>query len=358
MRTRPRVFLIPMLRVACKDGAETSGVGTGSGTEPADTSAGSVTEPTTGGTNPGTGTGSATGNGTTSGDPTGNPTGDPTGDPPTTTETTATSTGADTSTDCADAPRFESDIIPILEASCGSGAIACHSREAYGATADRDCRGWVTFENAPLGAEFYSGPNEGNPTGCPDLDLYDRLINLDSWQCEAYEPKMRYVAPCKPEESYVVRKIDGGPYCSEKVNDMPVMSQPMPMGMVLDPKSVKTIKDWIAFGAPRIGDDPCAACGDDPDPGPQDPVAQINHPGDGEVRKVNVDIPFVGFADDPQDGKVPADKLIWTSDLEGQIGVGENFNAPLSMVGKHTITLTATDIDGNEGTASLVLNME
>ena len=54
-----------------------------------------------------------------------------------------------------------------------------------------------------------------------------------------------------------------------------------------------------------MGDDPCAACGDDPDPGPQDPVAQINHPGDGETRKV-----------------------------------------------------TATDIDGNQGTVSLVLNME
>ena len=73
---------------------------------------------------------------------------------------------------------------------------------------------------------------------------------------------------------------------------------------------------------------------------------------------MNVDIPFVGLANDPQDGKVPADKLIWTSDLEGPIGVGENFNAPLTMVGKHTVTLTATDIDGNEGKASLVLNME
>ena len=67
---------------------------------------------------------------------------------------------------------------------------------------------------------------------------------------------------------------------------------------------------------------------------------------------------FIGLANDPQDGMIPANKLVWTSDLEGQIGVGENFNAPLTMVGMHTITLTATDIDGNEGTDSIVLNIQ
>ena len=49
------------------------------------------------------------------------------------------------------------------------------------------------------------------------------------------------------------------------------------------------------------------------------------------MRKVNVDIPFVGLANDPQDGKVPADKLIWTSDLEGQIGVGEIDDEALAL---------------------------
>ena len=49
---------------------------------------------------------------------------------------------------------------------------------------------------------------------------------------------------------------------------------------------------------------------------------------------------------------------MWTSDLDGQIGTGNEFSAPLNTVGVHTVTLTATDIDGNVGTASLKLNME
>ena len=55
---------------------------------------------------------------------------------------------------------------------------------------------------------------------------------------------------------------------------------------------------------------------------------------------------------------IPPNQLVWTSDLEGQIGIGDNFNAPLTMVGTHTITLTATDSDNNQGSASIVLNIE
>jgi hypothetical protein len=128
-------------------------------------------------------------------------------------------------------------------------------------------------------------------------------------------------------------------------------------GRALDQAEIDTITAWIAAGAPRLGDE-CPIDCSGTDPGPQDPVAQINHPGDGEDRAVNVPIPFIGLANDPQDGMIPADKLVWTSDIEGQIGVGDKFDAPLTMVGKHTITLTATDIDGNEGTASIVLNVQ
>ena len=168
----------------------------------------------------------------------------------------------------------------------------------------------------------------------------------------------------------MVHKMDGGPYCMLAQN-MP--SQPMPLGKPVDPAERELIRAWIAAGAPRLGD-PCPIDCDGPDPstgtdtgtdtGTTDPdanvppVAQINHPGDGEDRPVNVDIPFIGLANDPQDGMIPANKLVWTSDIEGQIGIGDNFNAPLTMVGKHTITLTATDIDGNEGTDSIVLNIQ
>jgi len=351
MRTTMKSLACIFLVIGCGDSPKSTGSDGETGT--GDTSAGDPTgSPTT--TSPGSGTGTATG--TEGGDPTGNPTGNPSGDPsgdpsgPTTTMTSS----SETDTGCGGAPVFETDIIPILKASCGAGDNACHSRVAYSADVKANCRGWLALEDESLGSLYYAGPMEGQPTGCSDMELYMRLTTLDAWQCEQFDPRVRYVVPCKPEESYLIHKIDGGPYCALS-QDVP--SQPMPLGKPLPAPELETLKEWIAAGAPRLGD-PCPIDCNPVDPGPQDPVAQINHPGDGETRKVNVDIPFIGLANDPQDGKVPADKLIWTSDLEGQIGVGEMFNAPLSMVGKHTITLTATDIDGNEGKASLVLNME
>jgi hypothetical protein len=345
--TKILAWSLPLFLLGCGDGPKSTGSDAETGAT--NTATGDATgSPTTG---PGTATGTA---GDPSGDPTGITTGDPSGDPGGPTTTTMTS-ASDTGTGCAGAPVFETDIIPILNASGGAGDNACHSRAAYAADAKADCRGWLALEDEPLGSVYYAGPTEGQPTGCPDIELFMRLTTLDAWQCEQFDPRVRYVVPCKPEESYLIHKVDGGPLCSLSEG---VPSQPMPLGKPLPPDELATLRAWIAAGAPRVGDACPIDCDGDIDPGPQDPVAQINHPGDGEVRKVDVDIPFVGLATDPQDGMVPADKLMWTSDLEGPIGVGENFSAPLTMVGKHTITLTATDIDGNEGTASLVLTME
>lgn len=82
------------------------------------------------------------------------------------------------------------------------------------------------------------------------------------------------------------------------------------------------------------------------------PIAMIDHPG-GEDRQAGVAIPFIGVAMDPEDGPLAGDSMIWTDDLEGMIGEGEQFDAVLDVVGDHTVTLTATDSDGNVGTATL-----
>jgi hypothetical protein len=82
------------------------------------------------------------------------------------------------------------------------------------------------------------------------------------------------------------------------------------------------------------------------------PTAMINHPG-GEDRPAGVAIPFIGTATDPEDGPLSGDSMIWTDDLEGMIGEGEQFDAVLNVVGDHTVTLTATDADGNIGEATL-----
>jgi chitinase len=90
----------------------------------------------------------------------------------------------------------------------------------------------------------------------------------------------------------------------------------------------------------------------------QNPIATINHPGDGETRQQsNGPVPLVGVANDPQDGALTGAALVWTSDIDGQLGVGEQLDFTFSL-GTHTVTLTATDSDGNTGTDSITLIMQ
>ena len=87
------------------------------------------------------------------------------------------------------------------------------------------------------------------------------------------------------------------------------------------------------------------------------PTAQINHPGDGDQRPAGVVIPVIGEASDPEDGVLTGASLVWTDSLEGEIGQGEMFDTMLLTLGEHTITLTATDADGNVGEDSITLTI-
>lgn len=78
-------------------------------------------------------------------------------------------------------------------------------------------------------------------------------------------------------------------------------------------------------------------------------VAIISHPGDGEQRTAAVPIAFVGSASEPA-------TLVWTSNLDGQIGTGGSFSASLS-VGVHEITLRATTADPETAAAQIELTV-
>lgn len=87
------------------------------------------------------------------------------------------------------------------------------------------------------------------------------------------------------------------------------------------------------------------------------PFAQINHPGDGDMRPAGVVIPFIGEASDIEDGVLTGASLVWVDSVEGEIGQGETFDSMLFTLGEHTITLTVTDADGNVAEDSITLQI-
>ncbi|MCP3961800.1 MAG: hypothetical protein GY719_28490, partial [bacterium] len=83
------------------------------------------------------------------------------------------------------------------------------------------------------------------------------------------------------------------------------------------------------------------------DPANSAPWATIVTPSTPSTFFAADSISFIGTADDIEDGDLTA-SLVWTSDLDGQIGTGGAFNANLS-IGAHRITATVTDSGGLEG---------
>ena len=145
------------------------------------------------------------------------------------------------------AVSFAEHMIPLFERSCGTATAACHVREQYFATSNKACRGWLSLENAPLGAKGYGGAVDGNPTGCPDRSLYDRLLQLDAWQEPGAQP-LKYVTPGNTAKSYLYNKIANGPVGESGPG---VASENMPPKAQLSATDIAMVKKWIESGAPK-----------------------------------------------------------------------------------------------------------
>jgi hypothetical protein len=87
----------------------------------------------------------------------------------------------------------------------------------------------------------------GRSTGCPDRGLYERLTGLSCQECGGRT--MAMVAPRDPANSYLLRKIAGGPYCPFPGQAMP--SDPMPSEGTITAAEIDLVRRWIAAGAPR-----------------------------------------------------------------------------------------------------------
>jgi hypothetical protein len=79
------------------------------------------------------------------------------------------------------------------------------------------------------------------------------------------------------------------------------------------------------------------------------PVAIISNPAEGGGFALGQVITFSGSGNDSEDGPLTVTSLVWTSDVDGQIGTGAAFTSAILSAGAHQITLTATDSGGAEG---------
>ena len=85
------------------------------------------------------------------------------------------------------------------------------------------------------------------------------------------------------------------------------------------------------------------------------PTVSINSPTDGSSFASGDTILFEGTASDTEDGGLTA-SLVWTSDMDGQIGTGGTFSTTLSE-GNHIITASVTDSGGATGSASISITV-
>ncbi|MBN4050170.1 hypothetical protein JYT28_00280 [Desulfobulbus sp. AH-315-M07] len=123
-------------------------------------------------------------------------------------------------------PLLETDVVPIFNQNC-MNASHCHSSQNYFPAQDNGCRGGLSLQNEALGS-----------VECPDMTLRDRLLQLSSEQCAK---QTALVVPCRPEASYLLTKLTGGPYCS---------GESMPLQLpALSAADAQTLRDWISSGA-------------------------------------------------------------------------------------------------------------
>lgn len=96
-----------------------------------------------------------------------------------------------------------------------------------------------------------------------------------------------------------------------------------------------------------------------PRPLNQAPNGRIVAPESDMVVQVGATVHFMAEdLYDEEDGTLPASSVVWTSDLDGELGVGPEIERSDLSEGVHTITLTLTDSDGAITRRHRVLTVE
>jgi hypothetical protein len=87
------------------------------------------------------------------------------------------------------------------------------------------------------------------------------------------------------------------------------------------------------------------------------PTATITSPVTASSFSQGDYITFSGSGTDPEDGSLKDFSLIWNSNLDGQIGIGNAFTTNTLSAGSHTIQLQAIDSADTTGVASVTITI-
>jgi hypothetical protein len=83
------------------------------------------------------------------------------------------------------------------------------------------------------------------------------------------------------------------------------------------------------------------------------PQVAVDWPTDGRSFRPGEVVMLSGYAWDPEDGPLPDASLSWESDRDGFLGDGDELVVTMLSSGRHVITLSATDSDGQADQASV-----
>jgi hypothetical protein len=89
---------------------------------------------------------------------------------------------------------------------------------------------------------------------------------------------------------------------------------------------------------------------------PQPPSASILQPLADEVFPGGVPVAFIGSGEDPDGADLEDSAFAWSSDLDGPLGTGREVSSVLSA-GDHLVTLTVTDPQALQATASVAITI-
>ena len=90
---------------------------------------------------------------------------------------------------------------------------------------------------------------------------------------------------------------------------------------------------------------------------PQPPVVAILQPASDDIFAQGVEVDFLGSGDDPDGPDLEESAFVWSSDLDGEIGIGRLIGVDSLSAGDHLITLTVRDRDGLLGTATVAISI-